>query len=162
MPRKERRNNNVQKEMAKAGSSARQTKIIDTFFALSSCGRGVHGGNAASNFFVRSPNAKDVDTNGNLNTGDGIANSENNMGLDVARSTCDTSVSIFRNTSRSNVNDFDPKLCCVFDAENFSETDREIVGTKREDLFKKNGLIVSNDWHIIKKSKKFFAKFVPI
>ena len=103
MPRKERRNNNVQKEMAKAGSSAGQTKITDTFFATNSCRRGVHGGNAASNVSMRSPNAKDVDTNGNLNTGDGIANSENNIGLDVARSTCDTSVSIFRNTSRSNV-----------------------------------------------------------
>ena len=137
MPRKERRNNNVQKEMAKAGSSARQTKITDTFFAISSCGRGVHGSNAASNVSVRSPNAKDVDTKGNLNTGDGIANSENNMGLDVTRSTCDTSVSIFRNTSRSNVNDFDPKLCCVFDAENFSETDGENNRNKEGRPFQK-------------------------
>ena len=31
---------------------------------------------------MRSPNAKDVDTNDNLNTGDGIVNSENDMGLD--------------------------------------------------------------------------------
>ena len=61
---------------------------------------------------VRSPNAKDVDNNDNLNTGDGIANSKNDMGLDVARSTCDALVSISRNTSDSNVNDFDPKLCC--------------------------------------------------
>ena len=138
MPRKERRTNNVQKEMAKAGSSGGQTKITDTFFATNSCGRGVHGGNAASNVSVRSPNAKDVDTNGNLNTGDGIANSENNMGLDVARSTCDTSVSIFRNTSRSNVNDFDPKLCCVFDAKNFSETDRENSRNKEGRPFQKD------------------------
>ena len=114
MPRKERRTNNVQKELAKAGSSAGQAKITDTFFATSSCWRGVYGGNAASNVSLRSPNAKDVDTNDNLNTGDGIANSENNMGLDFARSTCDASVSIGRcpNTNGSNVNDFDPKLCC--------------------------------------------------
>ena len=125
MPLQERRTNNVQKELAKKGSSAGQTKITHTFFTTSSCGRGVHGGNAASNVSVRSSNAKDVDTNDNLNTGDVIANSENNVGLDVARSTCDTLVSIFRNTSGSNVNDFDPKLCCVFDAKNFSETDRK-------------------------------------
>ena len=81
MPRKTRRTNNVQKELAKAGSSAGQTKIIDTFFATSSCGRGVHGGNATSNVSVRSPNAKDVNTNDNLNTGEGIPNSENSMGL---------------------------------------------------------------------------------
>ena len=31
---------------------------------------------------MRSLNAKDVDTNDNLNTGDGIVNSENDMGLD--------------------------------------------------------------------------------
>ena len=55
MPRKEHRTNNVQKELAKAGSSAGQTKIINTFFATSSCGRGVHGGNAASNVSVSSP-----------------------------------------------------------------------------------------------------------
>ena len=97
----------------------------------------MHGGNAASNVSVRSPNAKDVDTNDNLNTGDGIANSENNMGLDVARSTCDTSVPIFRNTSGSNVNDFDPKLCCVFDAKNCSETDRENSRNKEEKFFQK-------------------------
>ena len=137
MPRKERRTNNVQKELAKAGSSAGQTKITDTFFATSSCGRGVHGGNAASNFSVRSSNAKDVDTNDNLNTVDGIANSENNMGLDVARSTCDTSVSIFKSTSGSNVNGFDPKLCCVFDAKNFSETDRENNRNKERRFFSK-------------------------
>ena len=94
--------NNVQKELAKAGSSAGQTKITDPFFATSSCGRGVHGGNTANNVSVRSPNAKDVDTNDNLNTGDGIANSENNMGFNFARSTCDASVSISRNTSGSN------------------------------------------------------------
>ena len=74
MPRKERRTNNVQKELAKAGSSAGQTKITDTFFATSICGRSV-GGNAARNVSVRSPNAKDVDTNDNLNTGDGIPKS---------------------------------------------------------------------------------------
>ena len=123
--------------MAKAGSSAGQTKITDTFFATNSCGKGVHGGNATNNVSVRFPNAKDVDTNGNLITGDGIANSENNMGLDVARSTCDTSVSIFRNTSRSNVNDFDPKLCCVFDAKNFSEADRENSRNKEGRPFQK-------------------------
>ena len=122
----------------------------------------MHGGNAASNVSVRSPNAKDVDTNDNLNTGDGIANSENNMGLDFARSTCDASVSIFRNTSGSNVNDFNPKLCCVFDAKNFSETDRENSRNKEGRLFKKSGFIISNGWHIIGKSKKLFAKFVPI
>ena len=125
MPRKERRTNNVQKELEKAGSSVGQTKITDTFFTTSSCGRGVHGGNAVSSVSVRSLNAKDVDTNDNLNTGDGIANSENDMGLDFAKSTCDASVSISKITSGSNVNDFDPKLCCVFDAKNFSETDRE-------------------------------------
>ena len=106
----------VQKELAKAGLSAGQRKITDTFFATSSCVKGVHGGNATSNVSVRSPDAKDVDTNKNLNTGDGITNSENNMGLDFARSTCDASVSISRNTSGSYVNDFDPKLCCVFGA----------------------------------------------
>ena len=106
--------------MTKAGSSAGQTKITYTSFATSSCRRGVHGGNAASNVSVRSPNAKDVDINDNLNTGNGIANAENNMGLDFARSTCDASVSIFRNTSGSNVNELDPKLCCVFDTKNFS------------------------------------------
>ena len=148
--------------MAKAGSSAGQTKFTDTFFATNSCGRGVHCGNAASNVSVRSPNAKDVDINGNLNTGDYIANSENNMGLDVARSTCDMSVSIFRNTSRSNVNDFDPKLCCVLMLKTSPKLIEKIVGTKREDLFKKNGSIISNNWHIIGKSKKLFAKFVPI
>ena len=136
MPRKERRTNNVQKELAKAGSSAGQTKITDTFFATSSCGRGV-GGNAARNVSVRSPNAKDVDTNDNLNIGDGIPNSENNMGLDVERSTCNTSVSIFRNRSGSNVNDFDPKLCCVFDAKNFFETDRENSKNKEGRFFQK-------------------------
>ena len=68
MPRKERRINNVQKELAKAGSSAGQTKITDTFFATGSCGRGVHDGNAASYVSVRSPNAKDVDTNDNCST----------------------------------------------------------------------------------------------
>ena len=65
MSRKERQTNNIQKELAKAGSSARQTKITDSFFATSSCWRGVHGGNAASNVSVRSPNAKDIDTNDN-------------------------------------------------------------------------------------------------
>ena len=123
--------------MTKAGLSAGKTKITDTFFAISSCGRGVHGGNAASNVSVRSPNAKDVDTNDNLNTGDGIANSENNMGLDFAKSTCDASVSISRSTSGFNVNDFDPKLCCVFDAKNVSETDRKNVWNKEERLFQK-------------------------
>ena len=44
----------------------------------------MHGGNAASNVYVSYPNAKDVDTNDNLNTGDGIANSENDIGLDFA------------------------------------------------------------------------------
>ena len=91
--------------------------------------------NAASNVSVRSPNAKDVDTNDNLNTSDGIANYENDMGLDFARSTCDASVSISRNTSDSNVNDFDPKLCCVFDAKNFSKTDRENSRNKEGRLF---------------------------
>ena len=42
----------------------------------------MHGGNVSSNVSVRSPNAKDVDTNDNLNTGDDIANSENDVGLD--------------------------------------------------------------------------------
>ena len=81
---------------------------------------------------VRSPYAEDVDTNDNLNTGDGIANSENDMGLDFARPTCDATVSIYRNTSGSNVNDFDPKLCCIFDAKNLSETDRENNRNKEE------------------------------
>ena len=137
MPRKESRTNNVQKELAKTGSSAGQTKVTDTFFATSSCGRGVHGGDAASNVSLRSPNAKDVDTNDNLNTGDGIANSENDMGLDFSRSTCDASVLISRNTSGSNVNDFDPKLCCVFEDKNFSKTDRENRRNKEERLFQK-------------------------
>ena len=99
--------------------------------------RGVHGGNAASNVSVRSPNAKDVDTNDTLNTGDGIANSGNDIGLDFARSTCDASVSISRNTSCSNANDFDPKLCCVVDAKNFSETDGENSRNKERRLFQK-------------------------
>ena len=123
--------------MAKAGLSAGQTKTTSTFFATSSCGRDVHGSNAASNISVRSPNAKDIDTNGNLNTGGGIANSENDMGLDFARSTCDASVSISRNTSGSNVNDFDSKLCGVFDAKNFSEIDRENSRDKEERIFQK-------------------------
>ena len=95
----------------------------------------MHGGNAASNVSVRSPNAKDIDTNDNLNTADGIANSENDIGLDFARSTCDASASTSRNTSGSNVNDFDPKLC--FDAKNFSETDRENSRNKAERFFQK-------------------------
>ena len=95
----------------------------------------MHGGNAASNVSVRSPNAKDVGTNDNLNTSCGIANYENNMGLDFARSTCAASVSISGNTSGSNVNDFDPKLCCVYDAKNFSETDRENSRNKEKRLF---------------------------
>ena len=90
----------------------------------------VHGGNAASNVSVRSPT--------NLNTGDGIANSENDIGLDFARLTCDASVSISRNTSGSNVNDFDPKLCCAFDAKNFSETDRQNSRNKEGRLFQKD------------------------
>ena len=107
------------------------------FFAASSCGSGLHGGNAASNISVRYPNTKDVDTNDNLNTGDGIANSDNDIGLDFVRSTCDVSVSISRNTSGSNMNDFDPKLCCVFDAKNFSETDRENSRNEEGRLFQK-------------------------
>ena len=97
----------------------------------------MHGGNAASNVSVKSSNAKEVETNDNLNTGDVVANSENDMGLDFARSTCDALVSISRNISGSNVNDFDPKLCCVFDAKNFSETDRENSSSKEVRLFQK-------------------------
>ena len=97
----------------------------------------MHGDNAASNVSVRSPNAKDIDTNDNFNTGDGISNSENDMGLDFARSNCDASVSISRNNSGSNMNDFDPKLCCVFNAKSFSETDRENNRNKERRLFQK-------------------------
>ena len=61
----------------------------------------MHGGNAVSNVSVRSLNAKDVDTNDNLNTDDGIANSENDVGLNFARPTCDASVSISTITSGS-------------------------------------------------------------
>ena len=59
------------------------------------------------------------------------------MGLDFARSTCDASVSISGNTSGSNVNDFDPILCFVFDAKNFSETDRENSRNEEGRLFQK-------------------------
>ena len=71
-------------------------------------------------------------------------------------------MSISRNTSGSNVNDFDPKLCGVFDAKSSPKLIEKIVGTKREDFFKKSGLIISNGWHVIGKSKQLFAKFVPI
>ena len=159
MPRKERRTNNVQKKLAKAALSAGQTKTTSTFFATSSCGRGVHGGNAATNVSVRSPNAKDIDTNSNLITGDGIANSENDMGLDFARSTCDASVSISRNTSGSNVNDFDSTLCCVFDAKNFSETDRENSRNKEERIFQKKWFD-NFQWSAYNREiKKAFCKF---
>ena len=120
------------------------------------------GGNAASNVSVRSPNAKDVDTNDNLNTNNGIANSENNMGLVFARSTCDASVSISRNTNGSNVNDFDPKLCCVFDAKNFSETDRENNRNKEGRLFQKEWFDNFQWLAYNREIKKLFAKFVPI
>ena len=139
MPRKIRRTNNVKKELAKAGPTAGQTKITDTFFATSSCGRSVHGDNAASSVFMRYLNAKNIDTNNNLNSKNGIANAENDMtiGLDFARSTCDALVPIYRNSSGSNVNDFDVKLCCVLDAKNFSKTDKENGRNKEERLFQK-------------------------
>ena len=121
----------------------------------------MHGGNAASNISVRSPNAKDIDTNDNLNTGDGIANSDNDMGLDLARSTCDASVSISTITSGSNVNDFDSKLCCVFDAKNFSKTDRENSRNKEERIFQKewfdNFQWLVYNWEIKKAFCKVYA-----
>ena len=115
----------------------------------------MHGGNAANNVSVRSPNAKDVGTNDNLNTGDGIANYENDMGLDFARSTRDGSMSISRNTSGSNVNDFDPNCVVFLMLKTSPKLIEKIVGTKREDFFKKSGLMISNGWHIIGKSKSF-------
>ena len=96
-----------------------------------------YGGNAVSNVSVRSPNAKGVDTNDNLNTGDGIANSENDMGLHFARLTCDASVSISRITSGFNVNDFDPKLYCVSDAKTSPKLIEKIAATKRKDFSKR-------------------------
>ena len=115
----------------------------------------MHGDSAASNVSVRSPNAKDIDANDNLNTGDGIANSENDMNLDFARSTCDASVSIPRNTNGSNVNDFDPKLCCVFDAKNFSETDRENSRNKEGRLFQKEWF---DNFHWLAYNQKSFLQ----
>ena len=56
------------------------------------------------------------------------------------------------------MNDFDPKLCCVFDAKNFSETDRENSRNKEGRLFQKewfdNFQWLAYNWEI----KKAFCK----
>ena len=117
-----------------------------------------------SNVSKRSSNAKNIGTNNNLNSGDGIANAENDitMVLDFARSTCDTSVPISIISSGSDMNDFDLKCVVFLTLKTSPKLIEKIVGTKREDFFKKSGLVISNGWHIIGKTKKFFAKFVPI
>ena len=116
MPRKERRINEVGKDLAKSGSSAGQRKITDTFFATSSIanGKGVH------------------DCRPNADT-------EIDAELDLVRSTDGESISIPPNTSEWSDN-FDPNLYCIFDSKNFSETDRKSSRNKEGRFFQKDWL----------------------
>ena len=59
------------------------------------------------------------------------------------------------------MSDFDPKLWCVFDAKNFSETDRENSRNKEGTLFQKEWFysIISNGWMAYNREiKKAFCK----
>ena len=119
--------------------------------------------NVASNVSGTSPNAKNNNTNGNLNSSDGIANAENEMtvGLDFARSTCNASESISKNSGGFNENDSAPINCNVFLRQKTSLKLIKIkVEIKRKDIFKKTDLIIFNSWHRMEKPKKLFTKFV--
>ena len=57
-----------------------------------------------------------------------------------------------------NVNDFDPKLCCAFDAKNFSETDRENSRNKEGRLFQKEWFDIFQWLAYNREIKKAFCK----